>query len=115
MMETINAYKFYVKPGKTDLRKRATSLSFIVQCDMKLLPFEKSVFVFCNGSHSTIRAIVWDRNGWFEISKRLEAGTFCWPNDEAEALSVTVEQLVEVLYGGNPWRRFPVLSPTDVC
>jgi transposase len=69
MMETLKAYKFYVKPGKTDLRKRATSLSFIVQYDMKLVPFEKSVFVFCKGSHSTIRAIVWDRNGWFEISK----------------------------------------------
>jgi len=115
MIKTLNSYHFYVKPGKTDMRKRATSLSYIVQSDMGLAPFEKSVFVFCNGNHSTIRAIVWDRNGWFEISKRLEAGTFCWPNDENEALSVTVEQLLEVLYGGNPWRRLPVLLPTDAC
>jgi len=115
MIEALEQFNLYVKPGKTDMRKRATSLSFIVQGDMGLAPFGKSVFVFCNGSHSTIRAIVWDRNGWLEISKRLEAGTFCWPNDETEALSVTVEQLLEVLYGGNPWRRLPVLTPTEVC
>ncbi len=115
MIQALEKFNFYVKPGKTDMRKRATSLSYIVQSDMCLAPFEKSVFVFCNGSHSTIRAIVWDRNGWFEISKRLEAGTYCWPNDEVEALSVTVEQLLEVLYGGNPWRRLPVLTPTETC
>lgn len=58
MIQALEKFNFYVRPGKTDMRKRATSLSFIVQTDMGLAPFEKSVFVFCNGSHSTIRAIV---------------------------------------------------------
>lgn len=114
-MEALSSFKFWLKPGKTDLRKRATTLSYIVESEMQLSLSERSVFVFCNGSHTTVRAIVWDRNGWFEISKKLQGGTFCWPNDEAEALCVTVEQIVEMLYGGNPWRRLPNFLPAGVC
>ncbi len=47
MQLNIEEYDFYVRPGVTDMRKRATGLSRIVQNQMKMMPFSKAVFLFC--------------------------------------------------------------------
>ena len=44
----IEEYNIYIKPGITDLRKRAESLSFLVRNEMGLDPLEKSIFFFCS-------------------------------------------------------------------
>lgn len=102
-------YNIYIKPGVTDMRKRAESLSFLVRTEMGMDPMEKSIFLFCGKNRHRIVAIVWERNGWLEISKRLDCtgGTFCWPKSAAEAEKVSIEDVLEMLKGGNPWRRFP--------
>jgi transposase len=108
-------YDFYVKPGATDMRKCSPSLALIVQYEMKLEPFAKAVFLFCGGTKRTIKAIVWDRNGWIEIIKRLECGSsFKWPNTEEEALQIEISDLLLLLKGYDVFRRFPVLSPRYV-
>lgn len=43
-------YDFYIRPGKTDMRKGSSSLTFLIQDEMNLNPFDKCVFVFCSGS-----------------------------------------------------------------
>lgn len=108
-------YNFYVKPGATDMRKGSLSLAYIVQNEMKLEPFSKAVFLFCGGTRRTIKAIVWDNNGWLEIIKRLECGSsFKWPNTEQEAIQVEVSNLLLLLKGNDVWRRFPVFTPKYV-
>ena len=78
-------YSFYIRPGKTDMRKRAFSLSMIVESNMLLNPFNKSAFLFCSGSKKILKVIVWDSNGFWELTKRLEVeGTFSWPQTEEE-------------------------------
>ena len=39
-------YDYYIKPGCPDLRKGALKLSLIVQDEMELNPFTKSIFMF---------------------------------------------------------------------
>jgi len=108
-------YNFFVRPGMTDMRKGSPSLAYIVQNEMKLEPFSKAVFLFCGGSRKTIKAIVWDRNGWIEIIKRLECGSsFKWPDTQEEALQVEVSNLLLLLEGYDVWRRFPVFTPRYV-
>ena len=46
------------------MRKGPTSLAYLVQYEMGLEPFSKSVFLFCGRSGKTVEAIVWNRNGW---------------------------------------------------
>ena len=41
-------YDYYIKPGCTDLRKGALKLSLIVQDEIELNPFIKSIFMFCS-------------------------------------------------------------------
>ena len=107
-------YSFYIKPGKTDMRKRSTTLAILVQNEMHLKPYDKAVFLFCSGNHAILRAITWDRNGFFEISKKLEQGTFSWPKDEKDALKVNINEIKSMLMGQNPWRKFQTLKPTKM-
>lgn len=105
----IENYDIYIKPGITDMRKRADSLSILVRTEMGKDPMTKSIFLFCGKDRRRITAIVWNGNGWLEITKRLicMSGTFCWPKSEEEAEKVCLEDIIEMLKGGNPWRRFP--------
>ena len=108
----LEEYDFYIRPNATDMRKGSTGLAYIVQNQMRLKPFDKAVFVFCGRSRRTIKAIVWDRNGWIEIIKRLECNqSFRWPNSTQEAAAISVKQLVGLLNGNDVWRSFPVIRP----
>ena len=108
----LEGYDLYIRPGVTDMRKGATGLAYIVQNEMQLRPFDKAVFVFCGRSRKTIKAIVWDRNGWVELIKRLECNqTFRWPTSTEEATRISVDQLVGLLKGNDVWRSFPTFHP----
>ena len=108
MFERFRSYAIYIKPGITDMRKRAESLSLLVRSEMGMDPMERSIFIFCGRDHRRITAIAWDGNGWIEMSKRLCCGMgFRWPDTEAAALAITADDIEEMLRGGDPWRRFP--------
>ena len=111
----LEEYEYYIRPGYTDMRKQSYGLSMMVQENMRLDPFNKAVFIFCGRSRKIIKAIVWDRNGWIELIKRLECnGKFFWPESEEEARLITLEQVKGVLAGYNVWRTFPELYPKVV-
>lgn len=112
MQIDLSEYTFYIKPGKTDMRKGSATLALIVQNEMKLLPFTKSVFLFCGVSKRTIKAIVWNGNGWLELIKRLECGSsFKWPATEEDAIKIDVTKLLLLLKGNDVWREFPIYTP----
>ena len=101
-------YSYYVAPGGTDMRKGADSLSRLVQETLKLNPLSKSMFLFCNRSHKTLAVLVWD-NGFWLMKKKLYAGTFAWPRDASQALSITVDDVRRVVRGDDVFRRIPRL------
>jgi len=114
-MEKFADYAMFVRPNHTDMRKRGSTLAMLVQQEMELNPFAKSLFVFCGKTRKILKVLVWDGNGFWECTKRLEEGTFCWPQDEREALQVSRQQLCAMLAGENPWRKLPELHPKQVC
>ena len=105
-------YEYYIRPGYTDMRKQSRGLAIIVQEAMGLDPYRKSIFIFCGRSRRILKAIVWDGNGWIEITKRIECNErFFWPKDDREAESVTLFQVIGLLAGYNVWRPLPKLNP----
>ena len=111
MLINFNEYEFFIVCGKTDMRCGAFSLARKVQDELKMNPLEKKIFLFCGSNNKCIKMIVWDKNGFILIQKRLiSKGTFRWPNNEKEALSVSRNDVEMLLKGADLFRKFPVMK-----
>lgn len=87
--------------GATDMRKGFDGLAAVAQHAMGEDPFTGHVFVFCNRRRDLLKLLVWDRAGFWVLAKRLEEGTFAWPEDVGAAASVerTTRELMCILEG----------------
>jgi len=99
MILDLSKTRIYLRPGTTDLRKAVNGLSAIVQEDMKQDPFSGSVYIFCNNNKKLLKAVYWDKTGFWLSQKRLEKDKFPWPADENEAMELTAEELQMLLAG----------------
>lgn len=69
----------YLHREPVDFRKAINGLSVIVQDEMALSPFSRSLFVFCNKKRTQLKALYWDDTGFALWQKRLEEDRFKWP------------------------------------
>jgi len=99
MIFDLSGAKIFVYPGTTDLRKAINGLSAIVQDKMKQDPFSGSVFLFCNRGRRLLKAVYWDKTGFWLSQKRLEKNRFPWPQDENEARELSADELRMLLAG----------------
>ena len=99
MIIDLTGYQFYLKPGATDLRKAINGLTILIQNEMDLSPFSKSLFLFCNKTRKNMKIIYWDKNGFCLWQKKLEKQKFPWPKSADEARAITYEQLKLLLDG----------------
>ncbi len=105
-----DSYDYYIQLGRTDMRKKAYTLSLLVENEMELSPFDRSVFLFCSRTKRILKIIVWGGNGFWEMTKRLEGkGTFAWPGSTEDALKTSLDDIKLLLKGADPWRRLTVL------
>ena len=95
----LNAVKIFVRPGTTDMRKAINGLTAIVQEAMRDNPFSGNVYLFCGRNRKLLKAVYWDKTGFWLSQKRLEKDRFPWPQDEAAARELTEEQLRMLLSG----------------
>lgn len=95
----IENFKVYLKPGGTDMRKSFNGLTGIIQNEIKLDPYSRSLFVFCNRKGNLLKIVYWERNGFCIWQKRLEKDRFPWPRDEKSVLEITHEELNWLLNG----------------
>jgi len=99
MIFDISKARIFVHPGSTDLRKAVNGLSAVVQNEMEEDPFSGSVFLFCNRERKLLKAVYWDKTGFWLSQKRLEKEKFPWPGDEIQARELTAEELRMLLTG----------------
>lgn len=81
-----------------DFRMNINGLAALVKQSLQLDPLTGSVFVFTNRRRDRIKLLLWDRNGFWLLMKRLEQDRFAWPRQEA-LMALTVEQLHWLLDG----------------
>ncbi|MCP4038117.1 MAG: IS66 family insertion sequence element accessory protein TnpB, partial [bacterium] len=64
-------------------------------------PYSGHVFCFCNRRRDRLKLLLWDRSGFWVFAKRLEQGTFAWPdgNVDSPSLLITMKELMCVLEG----------------
>jgi transposase len=99
MVIDLSRVKIFLRPGHTDMRKAVNGLTVIVQEDMSHDPFSGSIYLFCNRERKLLKAVYWDKTGFWLCQKRLEKEKFPWPENEGEAKELSGEQLQMLLSG----------------
>jgi transposase len=91
--------RIFIRPGYTDLRKAVNGLTAVIEQQMAGEPFSGSVYLFCNRERRLLKAVWWDRNGFWLSQKRLEQDKFPWPETEEEVRELSAEELTMLLMG----------------
>ena len=91
--------RIFIRPGHTDLRKASYGLTAIVQEEMKENPFSGSVSLFCNRERKLLKAVYWDKTGFWLSQKRLEKEKYPWPCTIEAVKEITGEELQMLLSG----------------
>jgi transposase len=105
-----NNARIYIRPGYTDLRKAVNGLAGIIEGQMDGAPFSGNVYLFCNRERKLIKALWWDKSGFWLSQKRLEEDKYPWPQDESKARELTAEQLKMLLEGIDFFKAHKVLN-----
>lgn len=99
MIIDLNEFRFFLRPGPTDLRKAINGLTLIAQNEMKSSPFSKSMFLFCNKTRKLLKILYWDKTGFCLWQKRLEKEMFPWPRTAVDVREIDHDQLAMLLSG----------------
>ena len=68
--------RVFVARGATDLRRSFDRLSTQVQGVLRQDPLSGHIFAFFNRRRDRVKLLVWERDGFWLLYKRLESGTF---------------------------------------
>ena len=99
MIFDLSNVRIFIRPGPTDLRKASNGLTVIVQEGMGEDPFSGSVYMFCNRERKLLKAVYWERSGFWLSQKRLEKEKFPWPGTMEAARELNVGELKMLLAG----------------
>jgi transposase len=115
MTVDLHRVKIFIRPGHTDMRKAVKGLTVLIQEQMKGDPFSGSVYIFCSRGRKLVKAIWWDRTGFWLSQKRLEKDRFPWPESRAEAEELSAEALNMLLAGIDFFKAHKELYYKRVC
>jgi transposase len=104
MISLPSGTQVWVAAGVTDMRKGFDTLCALVQTALEENPFSGQMFVFRGKRGDRIKILWYCDGGLCLFYKRLEEGTFPWPNAKTGAVSLSSAQL-SMLLEGIDWRR----------
>jgi transposase len=94
--------RIYLAAGVTDMRKSFNGLYALAKGQMGADVLQGHLFLFCNRRRDRLKALFWDGHGLWVCAKRLEKGTFAWPQcagEQIESVELSRVQLT-LLIGG---------------
>lgn len=106
--------KVFLVAGPTDMRKSYDTLAAVVRDVIDGNPLSGHLFVFCNRRRDRLKALIWEDSGFWLLAKRLERGTFIWPNQDEIKVQYSSAELAALLAGlelsGRRRKRFKGLK-----
>ncbi len=93
MLKDATCFKnVYIVCSYTDLRKGIDSLSAMIADKVNMSPFvPDTIFLFCGRRKNNIKGLVWERDGFLLLYKRLSDGHFQWPEYEVDVRRLSQE------------------------
>ena len=100
MLSLGGTHRVFLCAKPVDFRKAHDGLCALVRDGFGDDPFSGDVFVFHNVARDRIKLLVWDRNGFWLLYKRLEQGTFPFAvSGEGARVELERAQLAMLLEG----------------
>lgn len=100
MLTISPAVRIYVATGATDLRRSIDGLAALVRERFDLDPLSGHLFLFRNRRGDRLKILAWDQGGFWVLYKRLERGTFAWPDaDDGAPVALRNSDLLLLLAG----------------
>lgn len=108
MLSVSPATRVFVALDPVDMRKSFNGLYAYVGTVLLQDPLSGHLFVFTNRLRNRLKILYWDGSGLWICAKRLERGTFGWPQGQGTLCALRPEQLQLLLHGweGEPRRRW---------
>lgn len=92
--------QIYIVTGRTDLRYGISTLASIIEQKTGNKPcIPDTLYLFCGRKTDRIKGLVWEKDGWLLLYKRLEQGSFIWPRNEEEVKALTGQQFRWLMEG----------------
>lgn len=89
----------WVATTPVDMRKSFDALAAVVENFLGRDPRSGSLFVSRNKGGHLAKVLWWDEQGWAIYYKRLEAGSFSFPDNGTTAVTISQEALLQLLSG----------------
>ena len=100
------AVRIWLCVQATDLRKSFDSLAELVRQHLEADPLSGHIFVFRNRRSDRVKLLYWDEDGYVIVYKRLEAGTFRFPEAGPNQAGVTLRAAeLAMLLDGVDWQN----------
>jgi len=100
------AVQIWLATTATDLRKSFDTLAEVVRQHLHHDPLSGHVFVFRNKRSDRVKLLYWDEDGFVIVYKRLEQGTFHFPQAVAGQGGVTLRAAeLAMLLDGVDWQH----------
>jgi transposase len=99
MLSLPTAVRIWLATRPTDLRKSFDSLAELVRQQLQEDPLSGQLFVFRNKRADRVKLLYWDEDGFVIVYKRLEEGTFRFPDAQASGVEIRAADLQMLLDG----------------
>ena len=113
MLAMTRQIKVFLCRLPTDMRKGFDGLAGVIADDLQQDPLSGALFVFRNRRRDRLKLLYWDRDGYALWYKRLESGTFEFPQAKADesCTSISHHELSLLLSGIDlrsvrRWKRY---------
>jgi transposase len=103
--------RIFVAIAPVDLRRGLDGLCALVQHELALSPFDGTWYLFRNRAATRLKLVVFDGTGFWLCYRRLERGTWVWPNAGDQVMTLSYAQFL-LLVQGQDWRR--VQTPAEI-
>jgi transposase len=99
-MLSFGGHRIYLVVQPTDMRKSFNGLAGIASSLLGATPASRDLFVFANRVRSRLKILLYDESGTWVLAKRLDKGTFAWPDEPtADSVEYRAEELALLLGG----------------
>ena len=86
-----------------DMRKSIDALNALIATEMRRDAFsDDCLYIFLNRQRDKVKLLIWDRNGFWLLYKRVERQRFTLPNwFDTDTLALSEQQLEQLIDGYN--------------